>query len=508
MGKGGRTVSDQRPRPVLLDDDGNEITPGGKVLLDDDGNPITQPSADHPHARFGRAAMKTLGNVPGSTARLVGGLYQAVTNPIETAKNLGRVGLGVVEKAIPGTQRHEPYADAVGRHYADRYGGASNVIRSITEDPVGVVADASVLAGGAVPALRAAGAPAGVVRGLQRIETVSNPVRVARGLARRTQNAGQKLESVAVSLKERGLKPKESDLKRMSRFGQTVPERSQTIARRLLEERIPTSRAGADKLHGRVDDLHNQVDDLLANSGAQASTKPLVSELDATRATFEKQLVPADDLAAVDGTLENLLQNDALARTRFVPEQVPTGIVDASGQPIMRTQMRPAGRELLDRVPVGELNTLKRGTYKRLGPKQYGGELKSASVEAEKALARGARQSIEDVVPEVGPLNAKQAELLDLLDVLDDSVARTAKNNPIGWSDAFIASHSPLFGAASWLSRHPGAASPFVQAGFDVGRFGQRVGSKAQQKLGPAAAGMAQALRAAVLAELAREEGR
>jgi hypothetical protein len=41
----------------------------------------------------------TVANIPGSAANLVGGIYEAVTNPIETVQTLGDVGAGGIRNA-------------------------------------------------------------------------------------------------------------------------------------------------------------------------------------------------------------------------------------------------------------------------------------------------------------------------------------------------------------------------------------------------------------------------
>lgn len=112
-------------------------------------------------------------------------IAQPFIHPIETAKNIGNLGAGVVEKAahaasnlspvasaIPvagavagpalsmlgaasphlGTE-HEKYADAVGRFFADRYGGVENFKKTMAEDPVGFAGDLSTLFTGGETAL-------------------------------------------------------------------------------------------------------------------------------------------------------------------------------------------------------------------------------------------------------------------------------------------------------------------------------------------------------------------
>src|SRR5436190_4642689 len=52
-----------------------------------------------------------------------------------------KVAAGGVEKLIPGEQEHEPYANAVGQFFADRYGSMEAFKKTLAEDPVGFAAD-------------------------------------------------------------------------------------------------------------------------------------------------------------------------------------------------------------------------------------------------------------------------------------------------------------------------------------------------------------------------------
>lgn len=92
---------------------------------------------------------KMVRNIPKSGMEFVGGIKDAVMNPIDTAKGLGKIGLGTVQKVIPGEQGYEPYADAAGNFFKERYGGIENIKRTIENDPVGALADASTVVSGA-----------------------------------------------------------------------------------------------------------------------------------------------------------------------------------------------------------------------------------------------------------------------------------------------------------------------------------------------------------------------
>lgn len=89
--------------------------------------------------------------------------------------------------------------------------------------------------------------------------------------------------------------------------------------------------------------------------------------------------------------------------------------------------------ELVEKGPtmsVQDAQRLKQGTYKVL-EKKYG-QLGSAETEAQKALARGLKEQIAEAVPEVGPLNAKQSELIKALKVTGRRAMMDDNRNPVG----------------------------------------------------------------------------
>jgi hypothetical protein len=89
------------------------------------------------------------GNILPSAGRAVKDVATAVMNPIDTAKGVGKIALGAAEKLIPGTQKHEEAANAVGQFFKDRYGSIDNVKQTFINDPVGFALDLStVLTGG------------------------------------------------------------------------------------------------------------------------------------------------------------------------------------------------------------------------------------------------------------------------------------------------------------------------------------------------------------------------
>lgn len=101
---------------------------------------------------------RTISNIPKSAGNLIGGVVNAAVHPIRTVKAIGSVAAGGVEKLIPGKQAEEASFDQLVGHYKERYGSVDQFLKTLEDDPVGVLADASTVLGGAGAALKGAGA--------------------------------------------------------------------------------------------------------------------------------------------------------------------------------------------------------------------------------------------------------------------------------------------------------------------------------------------------------------
>lgn len=113
-------------------------------------------------------AIGAVTNFPSSFANLIGNIYQAVTNPVETGKSILDVGAGALQNVLPEKfvqfvgedKQSREMARKVGEFYANRYGTGEGLKKAVAEDPAGVLADLStVLTGGATVAPRAVAQP-------------------------------------------------------------------------------------------------------------------------------------------------------------------------------------------------------------------------------------------------------------------------------------------------------------------------------------------------------------
>lgn len=105
-----------------------------------------------------QAGLKAAGNLPTSAFTFGKNIYEAVSNPVQTAKgvlgavrDIGQIPLRAVDKAIGrDVPRETPTLSAIGNVYKERYGSLDAARKTAIEDPFGVGADVlGVLQGGA-----------------------------------------------------------------------------------------------------------------------------------------------------------------------------------------------------------------------------------------------------------------------------------------------------------------------------------------------------------------------
>ena len=143
---------------------------------------------------------------------------------------------------------------------------------------------------------------------------------------------------------------------------------------------------GIDALQAKVDTINSQIVDIIKNSKGTVNKSQVVAYLDDLEKNAMNNALPAGDLAAIQA-----------ARQEFL------------AHPLLRN---------IEEIPVQLAQKLKVGTYKSLGEKAYG-ELKSATVEAGKTLARGLKDLIGKAEPGVLGLNKESQALYDTLDVAE-----------------------------------------------------------------------------------------
>lgn len=189
------------------------------------------------------------------------------------------------------------------------------------------------------------------------------------------------------------------------------------IVRTGLDSGIPISQTGAEKLSGLISDLNDTISGKI-KAGAQAG-QTVDPALIATRtgplkARFANQVNPTSDLQTIDSATQEFLQNNP------------------------------------NKIPVDQAQALKQGTYQQLKGRAYG-ELKGATIEAQKALARGIKEELETQFPEIKGLNAQEAKFYNLDSVLEKALNRIGNHQLMGIGTPIAA------GAGAAVGGGPGA---------------------------------------------------
>jgi len=105
-------------------------------------------------------------NLIPSTYNLAKGAVQSIAHPANTLEGLIQLGSGALSKALPESimkyaipekrQQAEQVANVVAKDYADKYGSYEGFKKALAENPAGILADISTIAGGSSALLKGA----------------------------------------------------------------------------------------------------------------------------------------------------------------------------------------------------------------------------------------------------------------------------------------------------------------------------------------------------------------
>ena len=124
-----------------------------------------EPQEDQDSLTAGEVAEGAVESFLPSLGREVSGIWEAVTNPIDTASTVLDLGAGILQNVLPESvvqligedEESRALASAVGEYIADRYGGLENIKKTVATDSAGFAADlAGLLSGGSTIAAKIA----------------------------------------------------------------------------------------------------------------------------------------------------------------------------------------------------------------------------------------------------------------------------------------------------------------------------------------------------------------
>ena len=264
--------------------------------------------------------------------------------------------------------------------------------------------------------------------------------------------AGPAAEGASAALRTGAEKAMHSALKPGVKYAKTIDSTLDT----LLDKGINVTPGGLEKLHGMIDDKNSAIAKLIDSSPATIDKGRVAARLHDVLTKFEKQVDPHADLKTIQDAWDKFMEHPLL-----------TG----------------------EDIPVKTAQQLKQGTYKQLKDKY--GQLGTADVEAQKALARGLKEEIAKAIPEVRPLNAEESKLLEALKPVERRVMVSANKNPVGLG---ILSMHPK-NIAVWMADRSELFKSLVARMLNAGSRNIREAGPMGPPIGIAAQGAGNALR-------------
>ena len=268
--------------------------------------------------------------------------------------------------------------------------------------------------------------------------------RVAPAAIDAAANTGRALTGRALLM---GSTPEAAYLNKLKASTTFTPAEKTALAQTGLENSVPISPGGVQKIGSLIDDLNQKIKGTIA----QDPTRPIdpnavAQRLGQTSNRFANQVVAQPDLNAIDATRQQFLaERGATPGSPGTPPR-PTGVLNAQGQPIMTGGTPPTPPTPAPPMNAIDAQAMKQGTYQVLKGKY--GEQGSATVEAQKGLARGLKEEIATQFPEINQLNASESKLLDLQPVLERAVSRISNHESTGLGTPAIGMAADAMGAS------------------------------------------------------------
>ena len=380
-------------------------------------------------SKFQFSGKEALKNLPGSIVQEGKNVIGAITEPVQTLKGIGNLALGVAEKAVPGTQSHEKYADALGDYYSNKYGSKDAFLQELQNNPASILSDLSMfVTGGASGAAKLAslskvGAKAApALEKVAKAGTAIDPLNLA---ANTTMYGASKVipTSVAPGLYESAAK-----------FSTTLSPAERTrITETALKNQIPLSYEGLGMVQSKLTDLGDKMDNLITNATDKnikiPATKVLESLKDVKKQSGGFKIEAAQDIKEINN----------------IEKQFKTYLK----------------QNKITSVTPQQLQDFKADAYKRIDFGRAPEKPSLAKEEAYRAMAGSARQSLEGFMPELKDINTQYGALRELQPNLQRAVGRIENRDLMGLGA------TAKTGAGGALGGIPGALVGFGQSLLD-----------------------------------------
>jgi len=329
-------------------------------------------------------------NIVPSAANLAWDITYPARHPVNTVTSFVDIGSGLLEKmGLKAETQDTETVNAVAGYLSDRYGSVENALKTLQDDPIGLLSDITgLLHGGGMLVAKAGLYSAGSIANIAKMADPAN-------LMINTGKAGFK--SLAGKTDPVGILQSSAKFKTAldEKFG--VGERRR-LAELLLRNKIGLNYAGTVDLEKMIKGLNSEVDAILRSPQGRAANIPAVPavtrHIPELRAKYGSttQADPAKNLAVIDKAVD-----------KWAIPQRAQGDLPWS---------------------LSKLQKFKKNMYNQADYNTAPGKKTRIQNETYKALARGAKDAIEEGVPAVKGLNQQLSDLYSLRPALIRSAGR------------------------------------------------------------------------------------
>lgn len=398
-----KTVDDPTPSP---------IPPGFRV--------VSQPEPEGQDFSI----TETIKNIPSSALQLGKDIIEPILSPIETAKSIGVLAQGVVEKGVKniaaivpedvpiigpaaaaidlGVTENEEVANAVGDFINERYGSVDAFKATVQEDPVGVLADVAGLLTGGSTLVPKAGKIGAIGKAVETLGKAVDPLNISVSAVKAAAKATNAGKIIPQALPEKLL---ESALK----FRPSIkPKQRASMTKTALAQGIMPTVSGLRDITDKLDVLNTSLDVIIDTATAEGKTIP-------KSAVFTKLKELRRDLGGV--------KVNAPADLKVIDKMAKEFDLNLR-------------RLKKDRITPRELQGLKTDAYDRINFDVKAGTAEAAKSATAGAIAKGAKEAVEQLDPSVQGINRKMGDLLELKIELEKVVGRLDNRNLISLDTA------------------------------------------------------------------------
>jgi hypothetical protein len=355
-------------------------------------------------------------STPESSWNFVKDLFQFARHPLKAAETMGQVAAGGVEKLIPGRQGSEPQFDAAVEHFSGRYGSLENFKKTVSEDPVGVLADLSTVVTGAGGAARGAGTiTSSVARGAGTIAKADKLTKIG-GIVQKTGAAMEPLQIAKQTLKAVPTGKMYESAAKFSTVAKKPGESSKVVRQRMtktaLDYGIMPTYKGLEKLEGLLKQVGGEIGVAVKSAKGPGTTR--------SAGDLFKNFDSIEEWARKWSTepTKNIAQ---LKKIKSEFEKVWGTYDPVTKERVGWAQMSPE-----------DLQTKKTAIYEELESFYERVKKQPAKIKGMKQIARNAKEMLEGIIPEIKGMNESYGPLKELHKAIDRVAGRITNRDILG----------------------------------------------------------------------------